>query len=171
MNFWAPSWVSLGAVLVLSWAVLGASWAVSESSWTVLGPSWGPLGQFWGDLGSLLGHCGASGSGKSEKAKNIEKHTGKSTIVASRGSLGRPLGGLWGRLGRVLGSLGPRLGVLGRSLGVSGPSLAVVGAFFSRRTRRTDTEHSAGAPQRLGEAEIRLGGGAPCAAFPGSPAL
>eukprot|EP00959_Pyramimonas_sp_CCMP1952_P429435 8993807-Pyramimonas_sp.AAC.1 len=55
----------------------------------------------------------------------MEQNTGKSTNVASRGSLGRPLGGLWGRRGRVLGSLGPRLGVLGRSLGL--------GALFGRR--------------------------------------
>ena len=63
------------------------------------GPLGRPLRGLWERLWGLLGRLGASGSGKGEKAKNIENHNGKSMILASRGPLGRPLGGLLGRLG------------------------------------------------------------------------
>ena len=102
-----------------SWVVLGASWAVLGLSWAVLGPSWGPLGPSCGDLEGLLGRLGASGSGKGEKAKNIEKYNGKSMFLASRGPLGgllRRLGGLLARLGAILGVL-EHLGAIFRPLG------------------------------------------------------
>ena len=51
-------------------------------------------------------------------------------ILASRGSLGTPLGALLGRLGGLLGHLETILGVLGRSLGFSGLSCAVLAASW-----------------------------------------
>ena len=74
--------------------------------------SWRPLGPSWGNLGGLFGRLGTSGSRKGERAENIEKHTGKSMILASRGPLGIPLGGLLERLGGLLARLGAILSVL-----------------------------------------------------------
>ena len=51
-------------------------------------------------------------------------------ILASRGHLGRPLGGFLERLGGLLARLGAISGVLERSLGVSAPSRAVMGASW-----------------------------------------
>ena len=132
---------------------------------------WGPLGR---PLGGLLGRLGASGSRKGEKAKNIEKHIGKSMILAFRGPLGRPLGGLLGRLGGLLGRLGPILGVLGRSLGISGASWAVLGASWAPRrpswgflrpekVTREDAEGRREAPgvRRQDQEDLRRGGGVP----------
>ena len=96
-----------------SWALLGASWAVFRASGAVLGTSWGPPGLAWGALEGLLRRLGASESKKGEKAKNIEKHNGNSTISASRSALGSLLGGLLGRLGGSLGCRGAILGVSG----------------------------------------------------------
>ena len=47
-------------------------------------------------------------------------------ILASRGPLGRPLGGFLERLGGFLARLGAILGVLERCFGVSRPSWAVL---------------------------------------------
>ena len=92
----------LGAVLGRLGAVLGASWAVLERSWGPLGPSW------------------SVGKPKRREGQNPSKTFVKLTILASRGALGRPLGGLLGRLGGLLDRLGAILGVLERSLGVLG---------------------------------------------------
>ena len=120
----------LGALLGRLRAVLEAILGVLEASWAVLGPSRGPLVQSWGELGGLLGRLGASGSRKGEKAKHIEKHNGKSTVLASRGPLGRPLGGLLGRRGGLLGRLWAIFGVLERSLDVLSPLWAVLEASW-----------------------------------------
>ena len=121
-----PSGPPLGAVLGASWGFLGALQA--EGSKCPFGsPVWAPS---WGRLRGLWGRLGASWSRKGEKAKNAEKHNGKSTILASRGPLGRPLRGLLGRLGGLLARLGAIFGVLERSLGVLGPSWTVLEASW-----------------------------------------
>ena len=51
-------------------------------------------------------------------------------ILASRGPLGRPLGGFLERLGSLLDRLWVILAVLGRCFGDSGPSWAVVAASW-----------------------------------------
>ena len=97
--------------------------------------------QSWGSLGGLLGRLGAvleaswpvlerREAKKARRQKHIENHNGKSMILASRGPLGRPLGGFSERLGGLLARLGAILGVLERSFGVSGPSWAVLEASW-----------------------------------------
>ena len=102
----------LGALLGRLGAILGASWAV-------LGPSWGPLGPSW-----------SVGKPKTRKPRNPSKTIEKSMILASRGPLGRRLGGFLERLGGILARLGAILGVLGRCFGVSRPSWAVLAASW-----------------------------------------
>ena len=84
-----------------SWGSLGPSWGLLVPSWGLFRPSWSALRGLVGRLGALLGACwavlgrssglfgllSASGRREGEKAKNIGKHTGKSTILASRGSM------------------------------------------------------------------------------------
>ena len=127
-------------------AVLGGSWAVLGLSWAVLGRLWGSLGPSWGGFRGLLGRLGASGSRKGEKAKNIEQHNGKSTILASRGPLGRLLGGLLEAVLRPLGaSCGPFWGRLFRPLGTSwghlGRLLAVSGVLLGRRAPKVSSNY------------------------------
>ena len=122
----APSWARLGALLgrlgrLLGrlGAVLGRLRAVLGASWAVLGPSSGPLGLFW-----------SVEKPKTRKPPNPSKTIEKSMILASRGPLGRPLGGFLERLGGLLARLGAILGVLGRCFGDSGPSWTVLGASW-----------------------------------------
>ena len=84
----------LGGLLARLGALLGASWAL-------LARSWGPLGPFW-----------SAGKTERRERQNPSKTNRKSMILASRGPLGRPLGGLLGRLGGLLARLGAILGVL-----------------------------------------------------------
>ena len=120
----------LGLSWRASWRSLGPSRGPLGPSWGRLGPSWGPLGPSWGGLRGLLGRLGASGSRKGEKAKNIEKHNGKSLILASRGPLRRPLGGLLGRLGGLLACHGA---ILEASWPVLGPSWASWSTLWASR--------------------------------------
>ena len=113
-----PSWCRLGALGLQE--LLGCIWNHNGQSWGRIGPSSGRLG---GPLGPL-GAWAVSERREAEKARkqkhNIENHKGQSTSLATRGPLGKPLGGgpsaggLWARLGAILG-------VVERSFGVSGP--------------------------------------------------
>ena len=77
-----------------------------------------------------LGPSRSVGKRKMRKPPNLSKTIEKSMILASRGPLGRPLGGFLERLGGLLARLGAILGVLGRCFGDSGPSWAVLAASW-----------------------------------------
>ena len=115
----APSWSALGP----SWSLLGPFWA---PSWAVLGSSWRRLGPSWAGLGGRVGRLGLWEARKGDHTRIREKPKERLLFLASRSSLGEPLGALLGRLGGLLGRLGAILGRLGALLGRLGPSWTVL---------------------------------------------
>ena len=180
--FWGPLGASLGHFaanhglprrlghdLECLGGVLGPSWAVMGLSLGHLGALLGRLRALLDCLGALFGHFwtifgasqAVSDARKTEESiihKSYKNNT-KIVVFLFRGPLG---GGLRAVFGRVGSRLGPSRGCLATFLTALGP-LVRPGSPGEPSARASTGRPgpSEKASERLGEAEIRLGGGAP----------